>query len=58
MEKKIEEQIWYTGHGLHIWGECQTRRGLFPRHWPPIQESIHASRQDKDQNNKQDAVIT
>ncbi len=58
MENKTKEQIQYTGHRLHIGRGSQTQFGLFPQHLPPVWESIHASRQDKDQSNKQDAIKT
>jgi hypothetical protein len=38
MEKKIEEQIQYAGHRLHIWHGCQTWRGLFPQHRLPFKK--------------------
>jgi hypothetical protein len=56
MEAKSGKPIWHLGYGMHLGCQRRKGRGLLLRHWPPIQKSIQATAQIKDNGHKENAT--
>ena len=55
MEEKNSQQNWHLGHRLHLGSRGGNGHGTIPRHGPTVKEGIHATGQNKDTGNKNNA---
>ncbi len=56
MEAKSGKPIRHLGYRMHLGCRCRKGHGLVLQHWPPVQESIHATGQIEDNGHKENAT--